>query len=249
MEALQVDYLSLPARTLVPYLEQMAFSGLASRARELFRDWDFRLEAGSQAAAVYVAWENAIKKEAFQRFVPREVHGNLYGLQLERILQWVEAPQEVFGDADGRNAFLKDTFLQAVEFLSSRLGEDPDQWQYGQDALKHIELRHALSAAVSDSLRPLLDLPSIPRGGNGYTPGATGNNFNQSSGATFRILVPVGDWDRARAINSPGQSGDPQSPYYRNLYELWGKDGYFPLQYSRDSIEKHADSRLVLRPR
>jgi penicillin amidase len=249
MQALQVDYLSLPARTLVPYLERMAFSGLASRARELFRDWDYRLEAGSQAAAVYVAWENAIKKEAYRRFVPREAHGFLTGLQLERILQWVEAPQGVFGDTAGRDAFLRETFLQGVEFLSNRLGDDPAQWQYGQDALKHIELRHALSAAVSDSLRRQLDLRSLPRGGNGYTPGATGNNFNQSSGATFRILVPVGDWDQARAINSPGQSGDPESPYYKNLYDLWGDDGYFPLQYSRDSIEKHADSRLLLRPR
>lgn len=248
MKRLQVDYHSLPARTLTPYLEGMELSGLASRAQELVRDWDFRLEPGSVAAAIYVAWENAIKKEAYRRFVPQEVRGYLPGLQLERILQWVEDPQGVFGGSAGRDAFLRETFQQGVEFLSDRLGEDPGQWQYGQDALKHIQLRHALSAAVSDSLRGQLDLPSLPRGGNGYTPGATGNNFNQSSGATFRILVPVGDWDRARAINSPGQSGDPASPYYKNLYELWGQDGYFPLQYSRDSIEKHADSRLLLRP-
>ena len=249
MKALQVDYLSIPARTLVPYLEKVIVDGPAIEALEYFKGWDYILSPSSIPTAIYVAWENEIKKQARLRYVPEEAQAYIRSLQLERILKWVEDPEMMFGGAASRDAFLKETFEAGVRELTDRLGPDMNQWEYGQKELKHIELKHALSTAVSDSIRRKLDLKSLPRGGNGYTPGSTGNNYNQASGATFRIIVPVGDWDNALGINSPGQSGNPESPYYQNLYEMWANDRYFPLYYSRDSILKHAASKWVLQPK
>ena len=143
---------------------------------------------------------------------------------------------------------MKETFEKGVRGLTERLGPDMSRWEYGQKALKHIEISHPLRGLVADSLSRGWDLGPLPRGGNGYTPGSTGNNYNQSSGATFRIIVPVGDWDRSLGINSPGQSGDPESPYYDNLFERWAEDRYFPLYYSRDSIVVNADSKWTLHP-
>lgn len=248
MKELQTDYTSLPARRLVPYLANLPLGGSAKEAYAYFQDWDYALTPNSIPAAIYVSWENAIKERAHRDFVPDEAKRYIGGLQLERILQWVDAPEQQFGSDALRDEFLRQSFEAAVDYLGERLGSQMEQWHYGQQGLKHIELKHALSAAVSDSLRPELDLPSLPRGGNGYTPGSTGNNYNQSSGATFRIIVPVGDWDQALGINSPGQSGDPQSPYYQNLYELWARNQYIPLWYSRDSIVKYADTKSTLQP-
>jgi len=123
-----------------------------------------------------------------------------------------------------------------------------DQWQYGQTKLKHIEIKHPLSGLVADSLSPGWDLGPLPRGGNGYTPGSTGNNYNQTSGATFRVIIPVGDWDRSLGINSPGQSGDPESPYYDNLFDLWARDQVFPAFFSRAKIESVLFEEVQLRP-
>ena len=249
MKALQTDYISMPARRLVPYLKDLQLEeGREQEAYAYLKEWDFALEASSVAAAIYVAWENTIKQNAHREFVPEEARESIRSLQLERVLQWIEAPEEFFGSVYRRDAFLEQAFGEAVAFLTERLGPQMDQWHYGQGSLKHIKLKHALSSVVRDSLRKKLDLASLPRGGNGYTPGSTGNNYNQSSGATFRILVPVGNWDEALGINSPGQSGDPESPYYDNLYEMWSQDKYFPLWYSRDSIIKYADSKMVLQP-
>jgi len=249
MKALQTDYISMPARRLVPYLKDLQLEeGREQEAYAYLKEWDFSLEASSVAAAIYVAWENTIKQNAHREFVPEEARESIRSLQLERVLQWIEAPEEFFGSVYRRDAFLEQAFGEAVAFLTERLGPQMDQWHYGQGSLKHIKLKHALSSVVRDSLRKKLDLASLPRGGNGYTPGSTGNNYNQSSGATFRILVPVGNWDEALGINSPGQSGDPESPYYDNLYEMWSQDKYFPLWYSRDSIIKYADSKMVLQP-
>jgi penicillin amidase len=249
MKALQTDYVSLPARRLIPYLVNQPLEGREKEACSYFEGWDFALDPSSVPAAIYVAWENAIKDRARRDFVPAEAREHIGSLQLERILQWVEEPEGMFGGEGQRDQFLKQSFAHAVSLLTARLGEDMEKWQYGQHALKHIEITHPLSAAVSDSLRQHLDLKPLPRGGNGYTPGSTGNNYNQSSGASFRVIIPVGDWDNALGSNSPGQSGDPESPYYKNLYEMWAQDRYFPLLYSRDSIVKYADSRTVLKPK
>jgi penicillin amidase len=121
-------------------------------------------------------------------------------------------------------------------------------WQYGQPDNKHIYMRHALGRGESEELNSKLNVGPLPRGGNAYTPGSTGSNLNQSSGASFRIIVNTGNWDDARGTNAPGQSGDPNSEFYSNLFESWAKDEYFPVLYSRDKIEKAAVEKIKLVP-
>ena len=49
-------------------------------------------------------------------------------------------------------------------------------------------------------------------------------------------------------MNSPGQVGDPDSPLYANLFELWATDKVFPAFYSREKIESVLFERLELSP-
>ena len=210
--------------------------------------WDHRLDPASVPAAIYVAWENEIRRKAHEQFVPDQVKAYISSLQLERILQWLQSPETIFGNETGRDTFLAEAFETGIANLTERLGDNPDQWNYGQADLKHTLLQHPLSGSLGPEFRDKLELGPYPRGGNGYTPGSTGNNFRQSSGASFRVIIPVGEWDRAVGTNSPGQSGDPESPFFDNLFESWAKDEYFPLWYSRDSVLKHAYSRKVLHP-
>ncbi|WP_337824531.1 penicillin acylase family protein [Amycolatopsis sp. A1MSW2902] len=53
-----------------------------------------------------------------------------------------------------------------------------------------------------------------PRGGSGDTVGNTayGPNFVQSAGATFRLVVDVGDWDASLAMNASGQCRNCSHP-------------------------------------
>ena len=50
-------------------------------------------------------------------------------------------------------------------------------------------------------------------------------------------------------MNTPGQSGDPTSSHYRDLFEAWSKDESFPLLYSRERVLQDAEQRLTLKPR
>ncbi len=250
MKALQTDYLSIPARILVPMLKEYDFSDKAAEAKTKLNDWDYRLETSSVPAAIYVAWENQIKNMANYRFIPKEAKGIIKTLQMKRIMDWITKPDSHFGANPilGRNKFLKDAFIKAVSELETNLGSDMSQWHYGQAKNKHTYMEHALSHAVNDVTRSKLDLGPLPRGGNAYTTGSTGGNLRQSSGASFRMIVNTGNWDAAIGTNGPGQSGNPDSPFYNNLFEPWAKDKYFPVYYSRNKIDSVAVGAKMLRP-
>jgi len=251
MKALQVDYLSIPARTLTPFLANLSLTGKANEARDYLSDWDHRLEPESIAAGIYVAWENEIKSLARERFVPKEGMDFISGIQLTKIIDWLVEPQGRFGKEalTARDQFLTEAFNNALEVLEEMLGEDMNKWQYGQEKYKHTYMVHPLGELVNDELKAKLNLGPLPRGGNAYTTGSTGGNNRQSSGASFRLIVNTGDWDAAVATNGPGQSGNPDNPFYRNLFEPWAKDQYFPLYYSLEKIKQASVKKTVLNPK
>lgn len=248
MQALQTDYLSIPARNLIPYLQNISFETKRTReALELFENWNYKLDRNSIPASIYVAWENELRIQAKKLFIPEEIQG-LIDIQLKRLVDWIENPANVFESAINRDAFLKETFKTVLSNLSEKFGEDMSNWQYGQINNKHIYIRHALGRVASDPLESKLNVGPMPRGGNAYTPGSTGSNLNQSSGASFRIIVDTGNWDDAVGTNTPGQSGDPNSKFYKNLFESWANDEYFPVLYSKDKIESAAVERSLFLP-
>jgi penicillin amidase len=186
---------------------------------------------------------------AAERFIPESIKG-LLSLQTSKIIEWILNPDKKFGSNPiaGRDRFLAEAFSAGLKDLEEKIGPDRSKWQYGQEKYKHTYMAHALGHLVKDSIKARLDLGPLPRGGYGDTPGSTSGNLRQNAGASFRIIVNTGDWDAAVATNGPGQSGDPASPFYRNLFEPWAKDQHFPIYYSRDKIEKSSASRTLLSP-
>lgn len=250
MQSLQTDYLSLPARTLVPMIKDFSFQEAAvQQAASRLVGWNFVLDKNSIPAAIYGMWERQLMLLANKKFVPDPLKG-LINIQLSKLIGWLQQPDNKFG-ADavaGRNAFLKEAFVTTVNELTKKLGSSMDQWQYGQPKNKHVLITHPLSNVVKESWKQKLNLGPLPRGGNGHTPGANGGLDNQVAGASFRLIVDTGDWDKAVMINTPGQSGDPYSDYYRNLFPLWANDQYFPAYYSKEKIKKVTTEKTSLTP-
>jgi penicillin amidase len=250
MKALQTDYLSIPARTLLPMLQPVGFETvLSQQAKKKLQNWNYTLDKQSIPAAIYAMWERQLMLLAGKRFVPDAIKG-LVTLQLSKLIGWLQSPDAKFGTnpAAGRDAFLKESFDLAVNELKYKLGPNMDQWIYGQEKYKHITMIHTLNSIVSNAWKQKLTIGPMPRAGNGHTPGASGSVDNQVSGASFRLIVDTGDWDKAVMINTPGQSGDVSSPYYKNLFNLWATDQYFPVYYSKEKITKVVSERTLMQP-
>jgi penicillin amidase len=250
MIKLQHDYLSVPARTIIPLFEDRpAANPDVERARQMLLNWDFVLDKNSVEAGIYVAFERQLLDSIDALKVPSEAQSYLR-VGLKTAIDFLLSPDGDFGSDPlaGRDQFLQDVLQLALVTLNNKLGPDWTQWQYGQEKYHHALIRHPLSSAVDDTTRQLLNVGPVPRGGNGYTLGNTGGGDNQTTGASFRIFVDTRDWDNTLGMNTPGQVDDPDSPYYRNLFELWANDKVFPAFYSREKIESVTQQRFLLQP-
>ena len=243
MVDLQVDYFSIPSVELIKMLEESNLESQYQKFSERLSKWDNKLLKTSTEAMIYVNWERTIMKRFYEDYFPEEVK-DLLRVQLYTVIDKLKKI-----NTSQRNEFLKETFILSINELKSKFGDDETNWVYGQENYKHIKINHPLEDIVNDSIYNILSFKSYPRGGNGYTPGSTSSNLSQSSGASFRVIIDTKDWDNSLATNSPGQSGDPRSPFYRNLYKDWADDKYFKLLYSKKKINSNLHSKKVYYPR
>ncbi len=253
MVQLQNSDLSIPARSLVPLLRGIAMPDAATQqAASRLLHWDYVLDKDSVEAGIYEMWQRrvianvralVIPKEALEFFPPMTP-------PMVKIVSWMYAPDGRFG-ADplaGRDEILRKSLQEGVAELSRRFGPEMGKWTLGD--YHYARIFSPMSEALAPDLEEKFDVGHAPRGGDAFTVTATaGPGDNQVTGGSFKIVADTEDWDKSVGLNSPGQSGDVDSPHYRDLYALWARGEYFPIFYSRSKVESVAERVLVLRPR
>ena len=123
----------------------------------------------------------------------------------------------------------------AVGWLEAEQGSDWAAWRWGP--MNEMAFPHPLGIYA-------FDLGTVERSGDRTTVNVAG----RWGGASFREIIDLADWDRSVATSTPGQSGQPGSPHYGDLLPLWADGQYFPLLFSREAVEAHAYSTLILQP-
>jgi penicillin amidase len=250
MEDLQNDVVSLPARELQSLLKSAAGSA-PSRAAKLLLDWDCAVAPDSSAATLYEFWVLELSDAVTKLVVPVEAQKITEKLSLEKTTQELSpARVVVFGQNPevARDALLLDTLQAAEKKLLVKLGPDPQKWAWGQ--LHSASFFHPLGG-VATAAKALFDRGPVSRPGDGSTVDATyfgGSSFDQLAGASYREIFDLSDWDNAVSVNVPGQSGQPGSPHYDDLLPLWTRGQYFPLRYSKPSVDRETTDVLELKP-
>ncbi|WP_431509540.1 penicillin acylase family protein [Variovorax sp. DAIF25] len=249
-QRMQNDIVATPAQRLLKLLAGLGSSDAQTAAGlALLQGWDGTMDRDSAAAALYEVWSSKPLRQAVLKAGAGEsaVQYALPGdntrmvLLLENPFGWVSNAQ--------RDAMLVQTIAPAMQELSNKLGPDPAAWKWG--ALHRAEFRHPLGGIVDAATRRKLDVGDWPMSGSAFTPMAASyraSDYRLTSGASFRMVLDVGNWDASRVINTPGQSGNPDSPNYRDLAPLWLEGKYVPLVYSRAAVEKETVERIRLTP-
>jgi penicillin amidase len=208
------------------------------------------VRADSAAAAVFEVWfTNHLRRAVVQAVLPPAAAARVGAGDTTRVLEVLEGHGSWL-TTDQRDRLVVESLARAVSELEQRLGADPAQWQWGR--LHRAVFEHPLAARADAETRRRLTVGSWALGGSPYTPMAAtyrATDHQLTAGASFRMVADVGNWDASVAINTPGQSGDPASPHYRDLAPLWVEGRYFPLAYSRDAVERSTRTTLELRPR
>ncbi len=253
MTRLQNDDLSIAARALVPLLRDLPMaSPAAARARDLVLAWDFVLDKNSAAAAVYELYSRRVLAAVREASIPAAARVSVPAgmISTKRVIDWLYAPDTRFGadPTKGRDAMVAAAFEQGVADVTARFGADPAAWKWGDEKLHHALIRHPLSDVVNAETRRKLEVGPFPRGGDGTTVSATGGLDNQTAGGSLKIVADPENWDNSVGLNTPGQSGNPDDPHYRDLFELWARGKYFPVAYSRAKVESVAEKTTTLTP-
>jgi len=251
MARLQHDETAVAARTLVPLLRDIALTGdVARAARDSLLAWNGVLSANSTGAAIYAVWERRLLSHTAAMVVPVAARSIMGTVPLSRTVSWLTSADSILGvnPQVARDFILFRAFNESVQDLSRRFGRDLSTWRYGSTALHHVRIAHPLDGVVADSLRARLSPGPLPRGGYANTLNATGNTDNQTAGASMRVVIDVSDWDSAITTNTPGQSGDPRSSHYMDLFPLWNRGQYVPLPFSAAAVQRRTEHVQVLRP-
>jgi penicillin amidase len=168
------------------------------------------------------------------------------------LLEAMEHPETRFSgnSVEKRDKLLLSTLREAYAEMEMLEGRDAKGWTWGK--LHHNFSEHPFSEIVDEASREKLSVGPVETGGSGFTVNASGyraSDFLQTGGPSVRLVFDVGNWDNSRAVNYPGQSGDPESAHYRDLAGMWRAGTYFPLLYSRKAVEQATEKRIRLVPK
>ena len=250
---LQNDLLSIPARRMTALLKPLTSSDPQTRAAlDLLRGWDAVETAQSAQAALFEVWWSRHLNRAYVRAVLEPSAAKaVASADVTAMMHALEHPQARFkrNARAKRDELLLTSLGAAYAELEKAAGPDPKAWRWGQ--LHYSYYGHPMSTMGDGSLRAKLNAGPYPAQGSANTVNQSSyraNDFLKVNGPSFRVVVDVGNWDNSRAMNTPGQSGDPDSPHYRDLAQAWGKGEYFPLLYSRKLIEAATETTIKLVP-
>ncbi|WP_333778624.1 penicillin acylase family protein [Saccharopolyspora oryzae] len=249
-QELQNDQLSIPARRLLALLSDVD-SGEADlrRALRMLRRWDAVESADSGAAALFEVWLSKHLGPGFVAAAVPKAAKIIDDPDTLVLLGELEKPGRWLPNAAARDRLLLDTLRSAYAEVRELLGRADPTWEWGN--LQQSYFQHPASAAFCEGERSHYDVGPLPRGGSPDTVNQSAyrfSDFRQTAGPSFRMVLDVGDWDSSVAVNTPGQSGNPGDPHYRDLAEAWQNGEYFPLAYSRAAVERIAERRMLLLP-
>lgn len=248
-ERMQNDIVATPAQRMLRLLAGLSSPDTQIAAcLKLLQGWDGSMDKDSAAAALYEVWSSKTLRAAVVKVAAGESAVLAGAGDASRVLAILENPAGWMQPAD-RDAMLLQTLKPAMQDLTSRLGADMSAWKWG--SLHRAEFRHPLAAVVDEATRKKLEVGDWPMSGSSFTPMAASyrpSDYRLTSGASFRMVLDVGNWDASRVVNTPGQSGNPESPNYRDLAPVWLAGKYVPLVYTRAAVERETVERISLTP-
>ncbi len=235
-------------------------------ALKLLRDWDGRVIADSPAASVYELFVAEMIVRVARAKAPRSWRwvvgaglsaitpynfgcyrrtGHLVKSLREQPAGWFDRPwpEEVAS-----------ALAEAVRTLETRTGQrDPARWAWG--TVRPLVMHHPMSrrGILGRALGMVFNLGPVPGGGDAdvinqgavlpLMPLAPADNL-----PSLRAVFDVGAWQNSRFVLPGGQSGNPLSPHYGDLFELWRRGDGVPIAFTAEEVKAAAVQTLELRP-
>jgi penicillin G amidase len=251
--AIQTDVVSTQSRRAVALLGTLSSPDAElSQALALLKTWNHEESTSSTAAAIYEVWATKhLGRATVARATPEAAHKLIGDAHLAAVIDYLENPDAALGADPGaaRNAILLESLQAALAELKQLLGPEMTSWAWGR--LHHATFEPAVAVLADPQLRAQMSVGPLEIPGSASTPRAQAyrsTDFSVIAGASVRMVMDVGAWDNSVVVNTPGQSDDPMSAHYRDLFPMWAEGSYVPLRFSRAAVERDAEDHIRLTP-
>lgn len=229
--ALQMDVASVMATQLLPRMLALtdAGDGVARAALDLLKGWDRAMNADRPEPLVFALW-----LRNFARALYADETGALYssfGEPRPDFLRFALSPGGAGWCDDITTAEKSEScgeiLAASLADTIAMLGGDPSGTTWGER--HHAVFSHAIFRHVP-LLGGLTTINASTSGGagtlnrGGYGRNEAGDNFPHVHGAGYRAVYELSNSEIADVIIATGQSGNPVSGRYRNLFDHWLED-------------------------
>ncbi len=237
MARIQMDTVSLQAVDLIDRLridlrQLPPDDPKVEEAANRLLQWDGDCRESSVAAAIYHVFHRRLMENLLVPVLGEELflaYIEIFNQCLTPIDGILCNPDSPWFAGRPRNLLVAQSLREACDDLKQTLGDHLQEWQWGKIHL--LQLNHALGRIKI--LQPLLTVGPFPSPGDGVTINMgfyrRSNPFNHTVGASLRMIVNVGSWERPGFILPTGQSGHFMSPHFADQTALWRKGQYIPI--------------------
>ncbi len=238
---LQTDNGSIVAERWVPYITAACrTSDTLKKPLALFEGWSFAIDKKSGAAALFNAFYFRMMKNTIADEIGDDLFKELSAPYLIYIIDLTLTKNignrdfVLFDDVttpdvkENRDDIVTKSMNEAVTELSDRLGNDPEDWRWGD--IHTMRFEHPMGKKL-----PFFNLSPIPAAGDDFTINAglwdNINPFDMKSGGVIRMIVDFSNIENSTLVSPPGQSGLLKSPHYDDQAELWADGGQIPMHF------------------
>ena len=235
--------------------------------RPLLEGWAGELDEDSAAACVMMELSNLLRTRLFE---PRL--GSALLLDWQRYWPTANVAVELLLESEdpaflpegvaSYDALLRQALAAAARSVTLWFGtDDMSLWRWG--AMCTARFSHTLESLPDQSER--YGVRGIPFGSSGecisssrsisdYISSQQNVALNSARGrqavfgASARMIWDVADWDRSHLLLNLGQSGDPDSPHYRDQLALWRAGELQRLPFSEARVVEETREMWALHP-
>lgn len=256
MEDIQLDNVSEMARELLPVMTALApRNPRAAKAITRLERWDGSMTASGVEPLWFYAWLRELNRAIYSDELG-DLFQNTYALRPKFILKVLRDEQQwcddiITQDIESCEQILEGALVRALTQLKTMGDDGKPVRRWGE--VHQAVLRHSLFAELPFISKLWGERRTAIDGGN-YTvnraairPANADAPYEDIHGAGFRAIYDLGDLTQSRFVLSTGQSGNPLSPHYDDLFPIWADGQYVLIDPAKVVSNPSGIERLQLR--
>lgn len=232
----QYDAFNIPLDNLSKEIVKLGAASPETLAA--LKDWDGRMTPDSRGAVLANEIRNCVANKMADDNKPVPSF-----LIRERIVDWAvreQTPRWLPTGFANYSDFIKSCDTSSRTSLSDpkRLGPDDTKWTWGRMFTSRFP--HPLAAVPFIGAQ--FATPAVPLSGSGQTP-------NVGSNVSMRHIASPGNWDLTRHVIPLGESGNSQSPHFKDQFEAWRTGTPMVFPFTKAAVEKAATEIILMTPK